>query len=286
MQRPTITVIIPTYNEANFILNCLQSLNNQTSTVFDVIVVDDGSTDRTGALVKPLRDTKFNFILHYLHQVHSGPGVARNLAANKANGDVLVFIDADMTFDNNFIEMVTNPIVHGLAKGTDSQAGILGNPDNYWARCWNMGKFAAANNYSKKYLSDITPNKKDYGGIFRAILKSEFQIVGGFDTDGDYTDDSSLGRKLGYKAKIVTKGKFYHWNPDQASEVWMRASWIGAGKYFTSTPKRIFINLLRFFPLVSMPKGLFIGLMFHYPQFVLFKLVYDTSIWLSVLKKL
>ena len=88
-----ISVIIPTYNEESVILDCLRSLASQSLKDFEIIVVDDGSTDTT---VEKLEDVMV------LHQNHLGAGAARNLGAKQAKGDILVFVDADMTFDRNF----------------------------------------------------------------------------------------------------------------------------------------------------------------------------------------
>lgn len=273
-----VSIIIPTYNESRVIGNCLRSLQGQSLKDLEIIVVDDGSTDDTVGRIKYFVSSIKGSRIRLFSQEHKGPGNARNLAASKAKGDILVFIDADMTFEPEFIAKVVAPI-KGSVVGTDSQSGVLSNPQNYWARMWNLGKFAAAGNYSRDFLTEVTPNKKDFGGVFRAILKKEFLKVGGFDTDGDYTDDTSLARKLGVKAKIVS-AKFNHANPDTLPEVWIRASWIGSGKNFTS---HRYFNLFRFFPLFSIPKGLIIGSRFKDFTFVFFKIVYDTAVWISLL---
>ncbi len=275
-----VSVIIPTFNESRIIARCLQSLQIQSVKDLEIIVVDDGSTDSTLSTIRNLKFEIRNIIL--LKQKHQGPGVARNLAAKKAWGDILVFVDADMTFATDFVEKVVAPIKAGRAIGTDSQDGTLANPENFWARCWNMGKFAAAGNYSADYLTEITPNKRDHGGVFRAISKKEFIKAGGFDIDGDYTDDTSLSRKLKEKASVV-RARFYHANPDTLSEVWLRASWIGAGKNFTQAK---YFNLIKFFPVLAVVKGIIIGWRFNNLSFLFFKIIYDTAVWLSIIKSL
>jgi len=281
-----ISVIIPVYNEKRVISNCLASLAKQDINNFEVIVVDDGSEDNTFIEIKKskhLHGRSFN--LKLLRQAHKGPGEARNLAAKLAEGNILVFLDADMTLDSKFLQRIIEPIKRGVAVGTDSQDGYLGNPENFWARCWNIGRFAAANNFTKDYLKYITTNKKDHGGIFRAILKKDFKRVGGFERGGDYTDDASLAKKLYIRARIVG-AKFYHWNPDTLKEVWLRARWIGSGVNFTRTTALKVRNLIKFSLPFSFLKGLVIGFRFGYTRFVIFKIVYDLAIWTSVLKSL
>ena len=97
-----VSVIIPTYNESRVISSCLQSLQSQTVKDLEIIVVDDGSTDSTLSEISNFKFQISNFVI--LRQNHNGPGVARNLAAKKAKGDILVFVDADMEFAPDFIE--------------------------------------------------------------------------------------------------------------------------------------------------------------------------------------
>lgn len=283
-----VSVVVPTYNEADKISQCIESLVRQTYQArIEIIIVDDGSFDKTQEQIKKTihtRGIKQNII--FLSQQHKGPGEARNLGARKAKGEILVFIDADMSFEPTFIDRLTKLIRDGKAIGTDSQSEMLGNPKNYWALCWNLGRFAAAGVKSDRFKTSMVPNPSNYGGIYRAILKREFERVGGFEKGGDYTDDESLARKIGQKALLANDAKFYHFNPDRILDVWQRASWIGSGKKFTSNNIEIFVNLIKFFPPVAIAKGLWIGLQYNYPQFVFFKVLYDTAIWCAVIKSL
>jgi glycosyltransferase involved in cell wall biosynthesis len=113
------SVIIPTYNEGDVILECLKSLEKQTLEDFEVIIVDDGSTD--GAIDVTSKFTVKGLPVSLLYQKHLGPGVARNLGAKHANSNVLVFVDADMTFSRNFLKELTKPILKEKSKGTFSK---------------------------------------------------------------------------------------------------------------------------------------------------------------------
>lgn len=277
-----VSVVIPTYNERSTIIKCIESLKDQTYQRIEIIVVDDGSNDDTHSVAKTLSDKVHG--MQVLKQIHKGPGEARNLGASHAKGEILVFVDADMTFDKDFIKNLVKPILDKEAIGTDSQDEYLGNPDNYWAKCWNLGRFAALAKYKGNPLKDITPDRGNFGGIFRAILKKEFDQVGGFEKGGDYTDDGSLAKKLGVKA-VLTKGAiFYHYNPSTIIEVWQRASWIGAGRNFTDTFEKKLLNLVRFSLPVSIIKAIIVAVKYKYPKFVFFKLIYNTAVWVSVLK--
>src|SRR3990167_4182565 len=98
-----VSLIIPAYNEEEVIGNCLKSLLKQTFKPLEIIVVDDGSTDNTISIVKNCQLPTVNCQLFC--QKHLGPGSARNLGASKAKGEILIFVDADMTFDKNFVKI-------------------------------------------------------------------------------------------------------------------------------------------------------------------------------------
>src|SRR3989344_202368 len=104
-----VSIIIPTYNEEKTIANCLKSIKNQTYKPVEVIVVDDGSTDKTVEIIKKCQMS--NVKCQILRQHHLGPGPARNLGAKYAEGEILVFVDADMTFDKKFVKDLIQPIL-------------------------------------------------------------------------------------------------------------------------------------------------------------------------------
>jgi len=88
---PRVSFIIPCYNAERFLGEAIQSVLEQVYDDFEVIVVDDGSTDHTRQLVETFDDPR----IRYIYQENRGPGGARNTAAAAAKGDYLAFLDAD-----------------------------------------------------------------------------------------------------------------------------------------------------------------------------------------------
>ena len=88
-ENPGVDVIIPVHNGARYLGEAIQSVLRQTYTAIDVIVVDDGSEDRSAAVAAQIPGVRV------LRQPHHGIGVALNLAIRHANGPLLAFLDAD-----------------------------------------------------------------------------------------------------------------------------------------------------------------------------------------------
>jgi glycosyltransferase involved in cell wall biosynthesis len=89
----TISVVIPAYNSAPFIAEAIESVLAQTVPPDEIIVVDDGSTDRTADVLQ-----RFGSRVQLLRQANKGPSIARNVGAAAARGAWLAFIDADDTW--------------------------------------------------------------------------------------------------------------------------------------------------------------------------------------------
>lgn len=98
-----ISVVIPAYNGEKTIGKCLDSLLKQTKKPDEIIVVDDGSVDKTKETVKKFKNVTL------LEQKHKGPAAARNLGAKKAKGNILLFTDSDCIPDKNWVSEMAKP---------------------------------------------------------------------------------------------------------------------------------------------------------------------------------
>ena len=88
-----ISIIIPIYNCDNYIEQCITSVQNQTLKELEIICIDDGSTDKSGSIVRSLMERDNRIKLHM--QSNQGAGKARNYGIQKARGKYLAFLDAD-----------------------------------------------------------------------------------------------------------------------------------------------------------------------------------------------
>jgi len=265
--KPEISIILAIYNQDKYLKKCLESLAKQEKVNIEVIVIDDGSYRKIQNSIRQPSGKIKN--LKIFRIAHSGTAKARNFGANKAKGEILVFLDGDMRFEKDFLAKLTVPIRKGKAKGTFSTEELVANWDNLWARCWNW-----ENGLPDKRRID--PKRVDMVKDFRAILKSEFDKVNGFDDIG-YTDTWSLSKKLGYQPKPVKDARYYHFNPSGLLEVFRQAAWIG-GRHRKFGLLGKAVALIRAFLPISLIVGILKGLIKVEPRFILFKLVYDIGI--------
>ena len=127
MSTPLFSIIIPTYNRANFICTAIESVIGQTYKNWELIIVDDGSTDNTKEIVLSFNDDR----VRYIYQENQERSAARNNGINNAKGDYICFLDSDDVFKINHLAIFEqhtekcdlNTILYSLKTG-DQFKGI------------------------------------------------------------------------------------------------------------------------------------------------------------------
>lgn len=106
MTIPKISIIIPVYNTELYLRDCLESVVNQTMREIEIICINDGSTDSSGAILDEYaqKDSRFSVI----HQKNAGQGAARNRGLDIAKGDYIQFVDSDDWIELNACEIAYN----------------------------------------------------------------------------------------------------------------------------------------------------------------------------------
>jgi glycosyltransferase involved in cell wall biosynthesis len=209
--NPLLSIIIPQYNEEKDILDCLESLSLQTYKNFEIIVIDDGSIDNSLEMIRNFE--KKNKKVKVLEQNHKGPGMARNFGAEKSKGEILVFVDADMTFDKDYLKNLIQPIINEETIGTENEIQSSNYKKNIWTKC--AGKWSFDGTYETRK-------------IFRALQKDKFFEMGCFDPKYGYADDQTFFLKYGVKPKIAIGSICYHKNPETLKELYKQNRWMGA----------------------------------------------------------
>jgi succinoglycan biosynthesis protein ExoO len=101
---PKVSIIIPTYNVEKYINKCIDSLLNQTEQNFEIIIIDDCSTDNTLKVIKKYSDQRIKILKN---KTNSGPSFSRNQGIAYASGKWIALLDSDDWYENNRLEKLT-----------------------------------------------------------------------------------------------------------------------------------------------------------------------------------
>ena len=103
-RTPHISVVVPLYNKAPYVLRCLESIRRQSFQDFEAIVVDDGSTDGSGSIAAGLSDPRFVVV----RQQNRGSGAARNRGVAETKSEIIAFLDADDAWEEDYLKAITD----------------------------------------------------------------------------------------------------------------------------------------------------------------------------------
>lgn len=106
MNKPKLSIIIPAYNTDKYIRECLDSIVNQKTISYEVVIIDDGSTDKTSEICDEY--AKVYSRIRVFHLQNTGVSNARNLGIKNAIGELIWFVDSDDVLKPNSIDIVIN----------------------------------------------------------------------------------------------------------------------------------------------------------------------------------
>jgi len=170
MHNPFFSIIIPTYNRAGFLKPCLESVLSQDDPDFELVIIDDGSTDQTAAIIAGLGDQR----VKYLRQENKGPASARNLGLTQARSKFICFLDSDDRFRQNKLA-VTRQFIQ---KHPEYK---IFHTEEIWYR---DGRLLPQKNAHKKPSGWVFENAANICSISistAAIHREVFNAVAGFD---------------------------------------------------------------------------------------------------------
>lgn len=189
MTHPLVSIITPTYNRVDYIIQAIESVLAQTYPYFEMIIVDDGSTDNTKSVIEPfLQDARIS----YFYQENQRQSVARNKGLDVANGDYICFLDSDNYWfsdklEKSFAAFSTNPeadIVYGDIVTVDEQGQEM-TRDNMPRYSGKITRFLLRDNY-------VSMNTA-------MVRKKCFEEMGGLDPSCEVADDYEMWLRFSAK---------------------------------------------------------------------------------------
>lgn len=166
--KPTISVVTATYNRARLLPRMIDSVLNQTYEAFELIIVDDGSTDQTKEVVQDYQDDRIKFIC----QANAGANAARNAGIAASQGDWIIVLDSDDEALSDWLENIA------AVATIEEQAGIISCGAIWIYQNSNRTSETAALPYNKGAIYD-NQSFLFLSGTY-AVRRRIYQEIGGF----------------------------------------------------------------------------------------------------------
>ena len=173
-KTPLVTVVMPVYNGEGFIREAIENIISQNYPAVEIIIINDGSTDDTDAVVKAV-EKEHKLALRYFWYGNDGPGFARNRGIRDASGDFIAFLDVDDLWPENNLNFLVNE--------------LLQHPEADIVR--GYGQLMRLNEETGKFDCYGDPKESFPAYVGAALYRKEvFRKVGLFDTSMTFGVDS------------------------------------------------------------------------------------------------
>jgi len=172
-----VSAVLPTYNRAGLLVRCLESLEAQTldRDAYEVIVVDDGSTDNTSEVSSAVVE-RAKMRMVYVRGSHGGPATARNLGIGRARGEIVAFIDDDCAAASDWLERLLAALINEQVVGVEGK--VVRHPDctpfTHFVENLNGGLFLTAN---MAYRRDVLEAAGGFHQDYRLAAAEDWDLA-------------------------------------------------------------------------------------------------------------
>lgn len=192
MNKPLISIIIPTFNSGKYLEKCLESIKKQTYQHIEVIIVDQSSADDTPSIARRYGVTLISIPRP---EFYSPPSKSRNIGAKKAKGQILYHLDSDMELSHALVEEFIEKF-----KNKNIGALIVDEVDitkGFWSKC--------------KALERKTYAGNQHVAGARVVRTALFRKIGGYDEDISSGEDFDITKQYRkYTTVVYCKNPVYH----------------------------------------------------------------------------
>ena len=221
---PKFSVIIPAHNEEDVIKRAIDSVLNQTYQNFEIIVSNDGSTDRTKEIVEKIIKKDKRIKILNRKKGHSA-AFARNRGAEKAKGEILVFLDSDTYLSKEILEEIN--------KKSNKADAFTFNCSPISTSFISYALSGMVNRLKKDKDREIFGKGSSfYLPSFFCIKNKVFKKIGKYNETIFYYEDEEIVKRFydsGFKSIFIDKGKQYFELPSTFTEFLRQCKWIGKG---------------------------------------------------------
>jgi glycosyltransferase involved in cell wall biosynthesis len=245
MQHPKYSVIVPVYNRPEEIKELLDSLTLQINRNFEVIIVEDGSTNPCQDVVDSYRD---KLQLEYVFKQNSGPGPSRNVGYAMAKGDYMVVFDSDCIVPVEYFKVVDEALA-----ATEFDA--WGGPDRAHKNFTLLQRAMAYTMSSVLTTGGIRGSKKSFGkfqprSFNMGISRKVYEQTSGFKLNrlAEDIEFSIRMKKSGFNVVLVAEAFVYHKRRTTLSQFYNQVSSFGKGRILVGKEHPGEVKLTHWFP--------------------------------------
>ncbi|GAU86099.1 glycosyltransferase [Bosea sp. BIWAKO-01] len=197
----SISVVLPTFNGGDGLLQSIASLRRQTYPPYEIIVVDDGSTDRTRAIARAARDA--GLIDHIIpHRTRCGRSPAVNAAARFARGDLILTVDADTVFEANALAHMAGAFRDGRAAAVSCNLRVKNESASLWTELQGL-EYLLSISAGKAFLAHLGAISC-CSGACSMYRRTTFLDAGGLDVGpGEDIEFTLRLRRMGHHVGFV-----------------------------------------------------------------------------------
>lgn len=256
---PKYSVVIPVYNRPDELDELLGSLAEQTFKNFEVIIVEDGSEQRSELVYEKYSP---RLSIQYLFKPNSGPGPSRNAGFDKAKGEFMVVFDSDCILPPGYFEAVEKYLA---AHPLDAWGGPDRGHENFTvlqqAMAYTMSSFLTTGGIRGGQSSNDSFQPRSFNmGLSRKVLEK----TGGFAFDR-LAEDIELSirmRKAGFKVGLITDAFVYHKRRTSLGQFFNQVQGFGRGRIRVGKTHRGEVKLTHWFPALFLLALLFMPIFF------------------------
>ena len=199
---PKFSVVIPLFNKEKFILSTLKSVMNQNFKDFEVIIVDDGSTDNSLELIDTINDSR----IQVLKQENQGVSVARNNGIKQAKTAYIAFLDADDIWEENHLEVLDNTIQKFPKAGMYCSRYVTEITKHHHLHNTFIGIETTYEGYVQDFFKSSLINRVALTSAV-CIKKTVFDEIGGFNANISSGQDLEYWIRIALHYKIAITNK-------------------------------------------------------------------------------
>ncbi len=218
MENIKVTVIVPVYNIEELLERCVRSITGQTWKDLEILLIDDGSTDHSGAICDEL--AKEDSRIHVVHKGNGGSSSARNFGIHESTGDYLCFVDSDDYIEPDMVEKMVSALEDGISMVQIARDERTETGEMLPFVCIPPGEKTFYT--SEEFLKELLLHKGDASFCTKLVKREVLKWIAGDNFKGQVFPEGELNEDFHLMLQALPKISGVLSLPDVGYHVWYR----------------------------------------------------------------